>query len=228
MNKNPYIICTHDPNSNCKECNTKGKLDCKLDKKQQMTSMKTVFSYVLIAILGLVVTGILTGNWIILIIFLIFIGLFFFVIEIKINCSHCPYYAENKKTLNCPGNNFFPKLWKYNPKPISLGEQIGSIIGFGILGLYPFLSELYGIWFVYSTEPNITFVKIIGPIIILIATIVGYMIFISLFLFKFCPKCVNFSCRFNKVPQEYVDEYLKKNPVIRDAWKKSKITKDKE
>jgi hypothetical protein len=227
MQKNPYNICTLDSNSSCKECKILGKLDCKLDKNQQKTSMKTVFSFILIAILGLIVTGILTGLWLLFILYIIFILLFFFIIEVKINCSHCPYYAENKKFLNCLGNNFFPKIWKFNPKPISHIEQIESILGFAILGIFPILSEMYGIWFIFSTDPNLNLFMILGPIILLIITIISYFVFISLFLFKFCSKCINFSCRFNKVPQELVNEYLKRNPVINDAWKNSKISKGK-
>lgn len=227
MKQNPYNICTFDPNSNCKDCNTNGKLDCKLDKKQQKTSMQTVFSFVTIAVLGLIIFGMITGLWWFLIVYIIFIVLFFFVIENKINCSHCPYYAENKKFLNCTGNNFFPKLWKYNPKPINPLEQIGTILGFAFLGIFPLLSELYGIWLIFSTDTNLNFIEILGPIILLIVTLISYLIFIYIFLFKFCPKCINFSCKFNKVPQELVDEYLKRNPIIRDAWNKNKITKGK-
>ncbi|MDP8227300.1 MAG: hypothetical protein P9L89_06655 [Candidatus Celaenobacter polaris] len=37
----------------------------------------------------------------------------------------------------------------------------------------------------------------------------------------FCSRCVNFSCGLNTVPKEYVDVYLKKNDVMREAWEKS-------
>jgi hypothetical protein len=33
-----------------------------------------------------------------------------------------------------------------------------------------------------------------------------------------CPKCINFSCPLNKVPKKLVDAYLRKNPVMREAW----------
>ncbi|MFX0095154.1 MAG: hypothetical protein ACFFBD_25695, partial [Candidatus Hodarchaeota archaeon] len=36
-----------------------------------------------------------------------------------------------------------------------------------------------------------------------------------------CPKCVNFSCPLNKVPKEIVDAYLKRNPVMKEAWEAS-------
>jgi hypothetical protein len=218
MDTNPFKICTLNHNSNCKGCNINGKLDCKLDKKQQKKSMISVFNFVIIAIIGLIFTGFITGIWGLLLVFIIFIGLFFFVIEPKINCSHCPYYAENTRFMNCPGNNFFPKLWKYNPKPIKSIEKTGSIFGFAFMGLFPLISEIYGLWFVYSNNLSFTQNINLGLIIFLILTIISYFIFISFFLISFCPRCINFSCKLNRVPKELVDEYLKKNPVIKDAW----------
>lgn len=36
-----------------------------------------------------------------------------------------------------------------------------------------------------------------------------------------CSKCINFSCLLNRVPKEVVDEYLKRNPIMRKAWKEN-------
>ena len=220
MSSNPFNICTLNPDSKCEECNLNGKLDCKLDKKQQKKSMITVFNFVIIATIGLIFTGLITGFWWFLTIFIIFIFLFFFVIEPKINCSHCPYYAENSKFMNCPGNNFFPKLWRYNPKPIKPIEKTGSIMGFVFMGLFPLISEIYGLWFIYSNTLNITQFINLSLTILIFLTIISYFIFISFFLLTFCPRCVNFSCKLNKVPKEIIEEYIKKNPVINDAWSK--------
>lgn len=33
-----------------------------------------------------------------------------------------------------------------------------------------------------------------------------------------CPRCPNFSCPLNRVPKYVVDAYLKRNPVMREAW----------
>lgn len=222
MGKNLYEICTIDPNSNCKECNLNGKLDCKLDKKKQRKSMINVFLYVIIAFFGLILTGLITGNWWLVVVFVLFIVLFFFVFEPKINCSHCPYYAENKKFMNCPGNNFFPKLWKYNPKPISSIEKNLSLFGFAIMGFFPLLSGIYNLWFIYSTNLSFLQLEVLLFILLFISTIISYLNFISFFLLRFCPKCVNFSCKFNKVPKNIVEKYLEKNPVIKDAWSENK------
>ena len=36
-----------------------------------------------------------------------------------------------------------------------------------------------------------------------------------------CRKCVNFSCPWNRVEKTIVDEYLRQNPVMREAWEKT-------
>ena len=214
MDRNPFNICTHDPDSLCDDCKLVGKIDCKLDVNLQKTSMKTVFSFVIIAISGLIVNGLVTGMWWFLVVYIIFIVLFFFVIEVRINCSHCPYYAENKKRLNCPGNNFFPKIWRFNSKPITPIEKAGTILGFVFIGIFPIIAELYSIWFIFSSGLSLNVFSVLGLVVFLFVTIIFYLFFILLFIFKFCPRCINFSCYFNKVPKEFVDEYLRRNPCL--------------
>jgi len=41
-----------------------------------------------------------------------------------------------------------------------------------------------------------------------------------------CMKCPNFSCLFNRVSKSTVDEYLRRNPTMRDAWEKAGYTLD--
>jgi hypothetical protein len=227
MNQNIYNICTLNQNSNCNECKIKGRLDCKLDKNHQKTSMKTIFSFIIIALLGLISTGFITNIWWLLVLYFVFIVLFFFLVETRVTCSHCPYYAENKKLLNCTGNNFFPKIWKFNPKPINKTEKIISIFGFVFIGFFPILCQLFNIWYIFSTYPNFNKFFVIIPIILLFVTVLSYSLFIYLFLFNFCKKCINFSCQFNKVPEDLVNKYLNKNPVLRNSMKKTNINKGK-
>jgi len=227
MEKNPFNICTLNPDSNCNECKNQDKLDCKLDKNQQKVSMLTVFSSLIIGIFGLVITGLIIGSWWILIFYIVFICLFFFVIEIRLTCSHCPYYAQNSKHLDCTGNNIFPKIWKFHPEPMKRYEKVGSTMGFVLIGAIPIFSQLYSIWFFLSNNPNSRLILVFGLFGVLLATILTFLMFYSLFLLTFCSRCINFSCLFNKVPQELVDEYLNRNPILKDAWKKSKITNGK-
>jgi formate hydrogenlyase subunit 3/multisubunit Na+/H+ antiporter MnhD subunit len=227
MNKNPYNICTFNSNTDCNKCKNQYKLDCKLDKNQQKISMLVVFSAILLGTFGLLLTSVIINNWLLFLSYIVFVVLFIFVIENRITCSHCPYYAGNNKRLDCPGNNIFPKIWKYHPEPMNSYEKFGSAFGFVLIGGIPLFSLLYGFWFFLTNNPNASWIVIIAIFGILLAIILVFSIFYSLFLFSFCKKCINFSCMFNKVPKENRDEYLKRNPIIKKAWEKSKITKGK-
>jgi hypothetical protein len=227
MNKNPYNICTFNNNSNCDKCKNQEKLDCKLDKNQQKITMLVVFSSVFIGTFALILTSLIINNWWILIFYIVFALLFFFVIENRITCSHCPYYAGKSKRLDCPGNNIFPKIWKYHPEPMNRYERFGSAFGFVLIGGIPLFSLLFSILYFLSNNPNASWIVIIALIGILLAIIISFSTFYSLFLLSFCRRCINFSCMFNKVPKELVNEYLKRNPVIRKAWEKRKITEGK-
>ena len=227
MNKNPYNICTFNSNSDCNKCKNLDKLDCKLDKNQQKISMLAVFSSILIGIIGLILAGLITRNWLILIFYAAFILLFFFVIENRITCSHCPYYAGKNIRLDCPGNNIFPKIWKYHPEPINRYEKFESALGFILIGGIPLFSLIYSIWFFLSNNPNATWIIIIALIGVLLAIILSFLLFYSLFLLSFCRRCINFSCMFNKAPKELVNEYLNRNPFIKKVWEKKKINEGK-
>ena len=221
MTKNPYNICTVDLNSNCNDCSLQNKLHCKRDKNKLKVSLLVILSLIIISLFGIMITCFIIEFWWPLIIYFIFIILFFTVIEIRVTCSHCPFYAEKSHRLQCLANYFSPKIWKFHPEPIALWEKVVTIVGFVFLGLFPLLIELYGIFFVIRNESlygSLTELALIG---ILIANLLAIITFFTIFLLLFCPQCINFSCFFNKVPKSLVDEYLKKNPAIKDAWKKS-------
>ena len=129
---------------------------------------------------------------------------FFGFWEIKILCSHCPYYAKEGGFLECNANAMCPKIWKYNPVPINRWEKFQLVIGFTILFGYPIYFSIIGeqyLWAGLATLGTIVFFVILGRYT--------------------CSKCVNFSCILNRVPKELVDEYLKKNEVMRKAWEKA-------
>ncbi len=220
MNRNPYNICTIDPKSNCISCKNNYKIDCKFNIKHTILSILVINSFLIISLLGLFYIGMITGIWWMLILYIIFTLLFFILIEPRVTCSHCPYYAERRLCFNCTGNMITPKIWKYNPEPINKYEKAVTFNGFIFLGAFPIFSELFGIWFLYSNGFNFLNHSFFGLILILISTTLTCTIFYALFLLLYCPRCVNFSCYFNKVPKLIVDEYLKKNPVIRKAWEK--------
>jgi hypothetical protein len=219
--RNPYHLCTLDPNSNCKSCENNKVLDCKLNRKQTLITTLVIYSFIVVSVLGLFLVGSITQAWWMLLVFVVFVPLFFFVIEPRITCSHCPYYAEKRVRFNCPGNMLTPKLWKYHPEPMNKYEQLGTLVGFILFGAYPIFSELYGIWVLSTEGLTIADPQLLELLVVLLATAVLLDALYAMFLFVFCKKCVNFSCQFNKVPKVIRDRYIKANPVIREAWEKS-------
>ncbi len=218
---NPYNLCTWDEQTDCGKCSNYARLHCKWDRKVLMGFLLLALPYLIIAFFGMVVTGILTGVWWMLIAYVVFFFVFFGVLEIRILCSHCPYYAENSKILHCLANHGMPKFWRYHPEPINSFEKIGSIAGFFIFGGFPLLSQAYGILFLAVHYEDYNSVALLGLIGIAVATLLTAISFFSVLSIYYCPNCVNFSCPFNKVPKSMVDEYLERNPVMKEAWEKS-------
>jgi hypothetical protein len=129
------------------------------------------------------------------------LAVFFFGFwEIRILCSHCPFYAEKGTTLHCIANYGCPKFWKYHPEPISKSEKIQLALGFAIMGGYPFPFLILG-------KQVILFLLAAWGLIMFFWTLKKYT----------CSKCVNLSCLLNGVPKEIADEYLKRNPSMKKA-----------
>jgi small-conductance mechanosensitive channel len=221
IDRNPYHLCTLDPNSDCETCGNNKVLDCKLDRRQTVVTTLVIYSFIVVSVVGLYLVGSVTQAWWVLIVFVVFVPLFFVVIEPRITCSHCPYYAEQRLRFNCPGNMLTPKLWKYHPEPMNKYEQLGTLIGFIFFGAFPIFVELYGIWVLLAEDLNIMDAPLLELLVIMVATIILISMLYAVFLFVFCKKCVNFSCQFNQVPKSVADRYIKANPVMREAWEKS-------
>jgi hypothetical protein len=213
-------LCTFDPNAPCSTCKNNKVISCKPDKNKAIISHLLEGSFIIMTLLGTGLTSIILDSLWPVIIFLIFLVLFFLVIEPRITCSHCPYYAEDRLFLHCTENHISPKIWRYHPEPIAWWEKVSTLIGFVFLGMYPFIIELYGIYVYWNTNPDL--VSLIGIIGVWLGTMLTLALFYGVFFFLYCPHCVNFSCLFNKVPDEYVQRYLERNPVMKQAWYQQK------
>jgi hypothetical protein len=210
-------LCTFNPNAPCETCPNHLQIFCKPDTSKVAVSHLLESSFLIMAGFGLWMTGLVLGSWLPLAGFAVFSALFFLVIQSRITCSHCPYYAEDRRFLHCTENHFTPKIWRYHPEPITRWEKAGTTIGFAALAAYPLLFELYAVY----RALGLPLLAIAGLVGILLATMVTLALFYVTFLKLYCPHCVNFSCAFNKVPTQYVEEYLRRNPVIAEAWKKT-------
>ena len=133
METNPCEICTWKPISECEDCPLAGLLKCRFNSGDLLRFMGLVSFPLLSALVGMFLGG---SGWYILgwlLLAIVFFGFW----EIRILCSHCPYYAEKSFVLHCIANYGCPKFWKYHPEPISTSERIQLVIGFAAISGYP-------------------------------------------------------------------------------------------
>jgi len=198
--KNTNNICIWKDNEECNKFSIKGKLICHFHRKYLFSFIGLFVVFAITAFIGVIISG---YGWFLL--GWVSFWLFFFEIwEIRILCSHCPYYAEEGRVLHCIANYSSLKIWKYHPEPMNTSEKIQLIIGFIMLVGYPLI-----------------FLILDSQFIFLIISIMEIFIFFSFLLIKRCNKCVNFSCPLNRVKKEFIDTFLEKNPVMRKVWEES-------
>jgi hypothetical protein len=220
VDRNPYNICTWDNQSDCDNCEDKNLLFCKLDKKLQYAFLILFAPCVVVAFFGLTLVGILTGVWWWLIVYGAFFIMLFPVIELGVLCRHCPYYAKSGRTLTCLASSG-PKIYKYSPRPMNKWEHLGMYSYYAFLIGFPIFGVGYGIYFIgnnYSQYGKIALLGMIGIELALLFSMLAFNYCLGVYV---CRKCVNFSCPWNRVDKPVVDEYLKKNPVMREAWEKT-------
>ncbi len=169
------------------------------------------------SLFGMYITGRITGNWSFLTAYIAFLVLFFTVVEARILCRHCPFYARSGRTIRCHANHGLPKVWEYDPSPMSRFEKTSLLLCFAFFGLFPILTGAYGMWTLYADPSSAGLMRLsmLGITIINLATVVAFLYLLRLF---YCPQCVNFSCPLNGVPDGLVREYLDCNPVMKKAW----------
>jgi hypothetical protein len=220
--KNPHNTCTWDEKADCEGCDIKGKLACKWDKKILSGFHGIAWPPLIMAVFGIVVVGFLTGVWWPLIAYVVYFFLMFGFFEIRFLCSHCPYYAEGGKVLHCLANHGSFKFWRYHPEPLNRFEKFMMYFLIStVFFVFPLLVLGYGIWILSINYETHGLIALLGVIGIAIAVIVSSFSFYSTLRIFYCNRCVNFSCPLNTVPKQTIDEYLRKNDVIREAWEKS-------
>ncbi len=197
---NPHDLCTWRPASECAGCPLDGHLKCRFRAADLLRFLGTFLAFAVPAVLGTLQGG---YGWA-LIGWGIFGLVFFEFWEIRILCSHCPYYAERGTMLHCIANYGSLKVWRYRPEPMSRAEKAQLIVGFVILGGYPFPFLLIGEEYLWA-----------------FVALAGLVVFFWALRGHTCSRCVNFSCPMNSVPQKVVDAFLKRNPVMQEAWEKS-------
>ncbi len=192
----PLATCSSET---CSGCGVEDKIHCHFQPLD-------LFHFLLLCLPGFLLGGNavrgLGGIWLILWIGIII--LYFGFIEIRVMCSHCPHYAEEGRTLSCWANHGSPKLWKYNPGPMSITEKIIFLGGFGVVWGYPVAFFIIsGSWYL---------------LIIYLLSVAGFFMTLKLF---FCTQCINLACPLNGVDPATRQEFFERNPAIKEAWEGS-------
>lgn len=197
---NLHQICTWQPASACKGCGLPHDLNCRFRFRGLVSFLGIFAVYMVPAYFGMIRSG--YGSW-------LWgwggMAIFFFGFwEIYILCRHCPYYAKSGLFLQCMANYGCPKFFTYEPGPIRQWEKVQLLIGFAVMGGYPFVFMILG-----------------GAYLWLFLSMAGLLFFFGALIRVKCTKCINFSCILNRVPEQTVNQYLNRNPVMAAAWKKA-------
>lgn len=163
--------------------------------------------------------GLMTNQWWWFYSYGIIIALTFILIEPRLLCSHCPHYDRPGKFLKCWALRGMPKVWRYNPKPISKTEKNMMLIFGSYIDLFPFIGIIYGI-VLFILDPFSQLIYGISLILTAILFIILVYYFSKVLLGDACKRCPNFSCAMNKVSKDVVNKFLEKNPVMQKAWEK--------
>lgn len=215
--ENKNVTCTWSSNADCTNCQLTVILHCKWQQKYLMYFLKIAMYIMIPSAIGFILAGFLLNNWLYLIIYILFWIVFFGAFEIRVLCSHCPYYQEESKghILHCLANHGTIKLWKYHPEPMKTWEKISFIAGALFFMFFPVVPEIDLI----IHESDLFMLSLL--ITLTAITILTGIHFYYKLRKNVCPYCVNFSCPFNSVEKKVVDSYLQKNSVMKIAWEQS-------
>jgi hypothetical protein len=193
--------CTNQPETVCEGCTLGARLMCRYEARDTLRFVLFFLPFMVASIVGVILAG--YGWW--LLGWLGYALFFFFVWEARVLCSHCPYWAEESRTLHCHANYGVYKIWRYRPEPMSCWEQVQFIIGVLILLLFP-----------------ITFIVIGGQYLLAGIALAGAAFFGYMLYRVICVHCVNFSCPLNNVPEELRKAYMERNHIMKQAWEKGR------
>jgi len=212
--------CIANEDSNCSECDLKEYLVCRFEKSFSNKFLFGNTAYRVVALVILYLAGVLVNQFWLMPLYLGGIILVFFILEPRLLCSHCPFYEKKGKVLKCWALRGMPKLWNYHPGPISRIEKIVMLSLGTFIDLFPIVGIVWGILaFVINPHDNFLIGILLISLTIIFITLMVY--FSKVLLGYACLRCPNFSCAMNKVPSNIIFAFLKKNPVMKKAWKEA-------
>jgi len=214
------LTCIVTDGKDCEKCELDKVLQCKFTKREiiRFIIVNTCHRVSVLALFFFI--GFMLNTWWMMWAYGLFVALTFFVIEPLLICSHCPFYAQEGKFLQCGGLWGIPKFWKYHSEPIKKWSKTIMLVVGGIFEVIPFLGIVGGV-ILFLNDPQPYMIYGIGLIFASFIVIgLGYYTLKTL-LGDRCKRCPNFSCPLNKVPADYVHLFLMKNIPMREAWKEA-------
>ncbi|MFX0044307.1 MAG: hypothetical protein ACFE8Z_00525 [Candidatus Hermodarchaeota archaeon] len=215
-------ICVAEPDADCDNCSLKDELLCRFEKALADRFLLGNISYRVLATAIALLVGFHSGHWWMAPFYVGFVLLTFLIVEPRLLCSHCPYYAKEGRTLRCWALRGMPKLWKYRPEPASALEKRTMLIFGGIIDLAPIAFALFGFYILALEwlEGSVNLIILTSLVGLTLVFLILAAVFDKMLRGGTCKICTNFSCGMNKVPDDLRKEFLEKNPTMKEAWEK--------
>ncbi len=203
-------ICSINEKSVCQTCRIKDEVHFCSGKNENKFYWLNLTPTVFTGLSGLIIASIFILNiiWPLVItaaVILIFWGL---GLETKLLCSRCPNYGNSQNKISCWALKGYPRLWKYDPRPLSIKERLllRSVYAFIILAVAGTI--LWSILYLRSNLAVYGLIALFSQSVILISFILSG---INMLIAKkkiFCSKCANIYCALNSLSDELKDEIL--------------------
>ncbi len=181
----------------CDGCETQGRLLC-IHTKRDLGDFFVLF----VTWAAPFLAGMVMGKfWIGLAVWVGLAAAFFVYVEALVLCRHCPHYAEEGFLLKCHANSGFPKIPRFDPRPLNTLERGTWLLYVGVLFLFyiPFF--------------------VIGQQWLLLGLTTWALIAASWTLQRTqCTRCYHLSCPINRVPQDVRDAFFDNYPAFARAW----------
>ena len=203
--------------SDCSACDLGEKLLCRCHAKDVRVFVFSQLPYFFFSFVGMILVAFVTNVWWPILAYSVVGIAFLGPVEMWVLCRHCPQYAKDERMLHCIAPNPFPKLFSYSPDPLNVLENVVLVAFASYLLAFPSFAQAYGVWFL-STHREFGHHYLSGLVGLNLATIVSATVFYIVLRSRFCSRCVNLSCPFNKVSEDVAAEFLEKNPIMKDAW----------
>lgn len=199
-------ICIWQNGTDCGDCGLAKILFCKPSSTYRLYFALPFFAALIPAVIGIATSGYSLA--VSLGFFAGWFGYAFFFLNVwesRMLCNHCPWYANDEElVLHCPIDVGKLKTGRFDPRPLTRGHKLQFLIGAGLLLIAP-----------------LPMLAAAGKWIYLGCTVGGEILWAAITQTKVCTACINFSCPLNRVDAALRNQFLDRNPVLREAWEKA-------